>query len=123
TGNTVVDALLQTVDSIKNNDSLRRELDTRIHFLDRTKRLVVVTGHRRESFGPGFESICRALRRLATENDDVEIVYPVHLNPNVQQPVRAILGGVARVHLIEPVDYLPFVELMRRSTIIITDSG
>jgi UDP-N-acetylglucosamine 2-epimerase (non-hydrolysing) len=91
-------------------------------FLDPRRRLILVTGHRRESFGEGFERICRALARLARRTD-VQIVYPVHPNPSVQEPVRRILGSVPSVHLIEPLDYLPFVYLMDRSSIIITDSG
>src|SRR5205085_2667785 len=87
------------------------------------KRLILVTGHRRENFGPAFEAFCRGLRRIVAENDDVEIIYPVHLNPNVQRPVRAILSNDPRIHLIEPVDYVPFVALMKRSHLIITDSG
>jgi UDP-N-acetylglucosamine 2-epimerase (non-hydrolysing) len=86
------------------------------------KKLVVVTAHRRESFGDGFESICRALRELA-RRPDVTIVYPVHRNPNVQDPVQRHLSGVANIHLIEPLDYVPFVDLMRRATILLTDSG
>ncbi len=82
----------------------------------------MITGHRRENFGEGFENICRALLRLA-QRDDVELIYPVHLNPNVQEPVRRILGDRPNVHLIEPLDYLPFVCLMDRSHLIITDSG
>ena len=83
---------------------------------------MLVTGHRRESFGPGFERICQALRALG-EREDVEIVYPVHLNPNVQEPVRRVLGACPRIHLIEPLEYLPFVYLMSRAWLIVTDSG
>ncbi|MCI5225036.1 MAG: UDP-N-acetylglucosamine 2-epimerase (non-hydrolyzing), partial [Candidatus Electrothrix sp. AR4] len=85
-------------------------------------RCILVTGHRRESFGNGFENICHALLRIA-EEENVQIVYPVHLNPNVQEPAHRILGGKANIHLIEPVDYLPFIYLMRNAYIIITDSG
>src|SRR5690606_17268592 len=81
-----------------------------------------VTGHRRESFGAGLERICRALARIASR-DDVQVVYPVHLNPNVQMPVRTLLGGVKNVHLIDPLDYLPFVYLMSRAHLVLTDSG
>jgi UDP-N-acetylglucosamine 2-epimerase (non-hydrolysing) len=91
-------------------------------FIDAGKKLIVVTAHRRESFGGGFENICRALRELA-RRPDVAIVYPVHRNPNVQDPVQRHLGGVANIHLIEPLDYVPFVDLMRRATILLTDSG
>jgi UDP-N-acetylglucosamine 2-epimerase (non-hydrolysing) len=91
-------------------------------FLDPSKRLIVVTAHRRESFGGGFENICRALRSLASRSD-VTIVYPVHRNPNVQDPVQRHLSGVSNIHLIEPLDYVPFVDLMRRATVLLTDSG
>jgi UDP-N-acetylglucosamine 2-epimerase (non-hydrolysing) len=83
----------------------------------------LVTGHRRENFGTGFEKICIALKQIAAVHADVEILYPVHLNPNVQEPVKRILGGLQNIHLIEPLDYLPFVYLMDRSVLIITDSG
>jgi UDP-N-acetylglucosamine 2-epimerase (non-hydrolysing) len=90
--------------------------------LDAARKLVVVTAHRRESFGEGFERICRALVRLASRND-TQIIYPVHPNPNVQDPVNRLLRGVPNILLIEPMDYVPFVDLMRRATILITDSG
>jgi len=86
-------------------------------------RLVLITGHRRENFGPGFEGICQAIRVLAGRFPDVAFVYPVHLNPNVRGPVFGLLGGLRNVHLIEPVDYLSFVTLMVRATVILTDSG
>lgn len=86
-------------------------------------RLLLVTGHRRENFGVGFENICSALKEIAENHSDVEIIYPVHLNPNVQEPVKRILSGCKSVHLIEPQEYLPFVYLMDRSYLIITDSG
>lgn len=120
TGNTVIDALLQVADIARGDAA--QELAERFAFLDASRRLIVVTGHRRENFGRGFENICRALRRIA-ERDDVEIVYPVHLNPNVQEPVRSILGGMTNVHLLEPLDYLPFVGLLDRAYLILTDSG
>jgi UDP-N-acetylglucosamine 2-epimerase (non-hydrolysing) len=123
TGNTVIDALLDVVERIRNDSDLQSRMEYRFSFLDRAKRLILITGHRRENFGDGFENICRALRSIAEVHDDVEILYPVHLNPNVQEPVRRVLGGVDRVHLIEPQDYLPFVYLMDRSYLIITDSG
>jgi UDP-N-acetylglucosamine 2-epimerase (non-hydrolysing) len=125
TGNTVVDALLSVADMLKGDDLLKKRLNDDFSFLDPDKRLVLVTGHRRENFGVGFENICRALADIALLRPDVEILYPVHLNPNVQEPVRRILGngGTGNIHLIEPVDYLPFVHLMIRSHIIITDSG
>jgi UDP-N-acetylglucosamine 2-epimerase (non-hydrolysing) len=122
TGNTVIDALKDVVARFDADPALGTAMASRFAFLDPTKRLVCVTGHRRENFGDGFERICLALRELG-QRDDLQIVYPVHLNPNVQEPVRRILSGCDRVHLIEPLDYLPFVYLMSRSTLIITDSG
>lgn len=123
TGNTVIDALLVVVDKLRTDVALQQQMVEKFSFLDEGKRLILVTGHRRENFGTGFESICQALKSLVEANPDVEICYPVHLNPNVQEPVRRILGGISRVHLIEPQDYLPFVYLMDRSYLIITDSG
>jgi UDP-N-acetylglucosamine 2-epimerase (non-hydrolysing) len=122
TGNTVIDALLDVVDRVRADTSLNTRLEAQFDFLDPDKRLILVTGHRRENFGTGFENICQALAELARRGD-VEILYPVHLNPNVQEPVRRVLGNVQAVHLIEPQDYLPFVYLMDRSTLLITDSG
>lgn len=122
TGNTVIDAVLEVRQRIERNAALRAELDDQLPRIASGRRLILVTGHRRESFGAGFEQICLALKRLA-ERGDVELVYPVHLNPNVREPVRRILGGVEGVHLIEPLDYLPFVRLMSRAHLIITDSG
>src|SRR5262249_52975921 len=90
--------------------------------IDPSRRLVLVTGHRRESFGHGFQEICLALKQLS-ERDDIEIVYPVHLNPNVQRPVCSLLNGLHNVHLIEPVDYPSFVRLMQRAYLILSDSG
>jgi UDP-N-acetylglucosamine 2-epimerase (non-hydrolysing) len=125
TGNTVIDALLAVVEKLAQDDWLRAMLDERFSFLDTQKRLLLVTGHRRENFGDGFQNICMALAEIARIFPDVEIVYPVHLNPNVQEPVGRILGSgnLPNIHLIEPVDYLPFVYLMRRACLIITDSG
>lgn len=122
TGNTVIDALLNVVERINTDATLNQQLSERFAFLQKDKRLILVTGHRRENFGQGFEDICKALLEIA-ERDDVEIVYPVHLNPNVQEPVRRILGDCPRIHLIEPLDYLPFVYLMNRAHILLTDSG
>lgn len=123
TGNTVIDALLAVVKKLRNDFDLRSRMEERFLFLDPGKRLILVTGHRRENFGDGFEQICQALKSITEAHDDVEVLYPVHLNPNVQGPVQRILGGVERIHLIEPQDYLPFVYLMDRSYLIITDSG
>ena len=125
TGNTVVDALLTITGMITRDPQIRSCMDREFSALDSSKRLILVTGHRRENFGDGFENICRALARIAEDHEDVEILYPVHLNPNVQEPVQRILGGERHknIHLIAPVDYLPFVYLMNRSCLIITDSG
>jgi UDP-N-acetylglucosamine 2-epimerase (non-hydrolysing) len=123
TGNTVIDALKQTIARIERDDALRARIERQFSFLDRNRKLILVTGHRRESFGPPFESICNAIRRIADEHSDVEILYPVHLNPNVRAPVQRILGDRDRVHLIEPVDYAAFVHLMTRADFILTDSG
>lgn len=122
TGNTVIDALLAVVEKIEQQPALKGELAARFPFLDDSKRLILVTGHRRENFGDGFEQMCGALSDLANRND-TQIVYPVHLNPNVQEPVKRILGDKPNVKLIEPLDYLPFVYLMSRSHLILTDSG
>jgi UDP-N-acetylglucosamine 2-epimerase (non-hydrolysing) len=122
TGNTVIDALLKVDEKIKNDSVLSGNLNDQFSFLNPSKRLILVTGHRRENFGIGFEGICSALKDIADE-PGVEIIYPVHLNPNVQEPVRRILGGLANVHLVDPLEYLPFVYLMSRSHIILTDSG
>jgi UDP-N-acetylglucosamine 2-epimerase (non-hydrolysing) len=122
TGNTVVDALLHVVDRLREDPAWAGEQLAGMDFLDSQRRLIVVTGHRRESFGAGFERLCVALRRLA-DRGDVQIVYPVHLNPNVLGPVREALGGHPAVHLVEPMDYLPFVALLDRAEVIITDSG
>ncbi len=123
TGNTVIDALLQVREKIVNSPQLRQQFAQDFSFLDPRKRLVLVTGHRRENFGDGFERICQALTRIAKNHADVQVVYPVHLNPQVQEPVRRLLGDIGNIHLIEPLDYLPFVYLMDKSTLILTDSG
>ncbi len=122
TGNTVIDALLSIVEKIDSDTQLTQKLKKQFDYLDENRKLILVTGHRRENFGQGFENICHALREIA-EHDDVEVVYPVHLNPNVQEPVRRLLSQNSNIHLIEPLTYLPFVYLMKRSHIILTDSG
>ncbi len=122
TGNTVIDALLMIVRKLDSDISVLQKAEATLPALDKSKKLILVTGHRRENFGDGFERICQALAQLA-KRDDVDIVYPVHLNPNVQGPVNRLLGSLENVHLIEPQSYLPFVHLMSRSDLIITDSG
>lgn len=122
TGNTVIDALLAVDARLGAREDLQAEMRQRFAFLDPDKRMILVTGHRRENFGGGFEQICTAIKRLSDRND-VQVVYPVHLNPNVQGPVKQHLSGRDNVHLIDPQDYLPFVYLMRRSYLILTDSG
>ncbi|MCE7577984.1 UDP-N-acetylglucosamine 2-epimerase (non-hydrolyzing) [Aliivibrio fischeri] len=123
TGNTVIDALLMVRDKINNNNTLKLTLEKQFPFLDTSKKMILVTGHRRESFGGGFERICEALAITAKENPNVQIVYPMHLNPNVREPVNRILNGIENIYLIEPQQYLPFIYLMDRSHIILTDSG
>ncbi len=122
TGNTVIDALFDALDMIDRDADLTAQFEQRFSFLDRGKRLVVLTGHRRENFGEPFRNVCQAIARIADEHD-VEVVYPVHLNPNVRAPVFEILQNNPRVKLIEPLDYLPFIYLMRRAHVIMTDSG
>ncbi|MFT5483938.1 MAG: UDP-N-acetylglucosamine 2-epimerase (non-hydrolyzing) [Halioglobus sp.] len=121
TGNTVIDALIDVVERLEKDTQQSAFFDAEFG-IDATKRLILVTGHRRESFGSGFERICSALAKIA-ERNDVQIIYPVHLNPNVKGPVGSSLGALERVRLIPPQDYLPFVHLMRRADIILTDSG
>ncbi|MFV8413769.1 non-hydrolyzing UDP-N-acetylglucosamine 2-epimerase [Vibrio owensii] len=123
TGNTVIDALLMVKDKIDNDAALNEQLAAQFPMLKEDKKLILVTGHRRESFGGGFERICEALARTAKDNPDAQILYPVHLNPNVREPVNRILSNVDNVHLIEPQQYLPFIYLMSRAHIILTDSG
>lgn len=122
TGNTVIDALMSVVERFRTDHSLNNTMKKSFGYLDGKKKLILVTGHRRENFGSRFEGICSALSRLAQRNA-VQIVYPVHLNPNVQEPVKRILGDQTNIFLIEPQDYLPFVFLMKQSYLIITDSG
>ena len=123
TGNTVIDALLWVRDRVMNDKALNADLSQRYPFLSQGKKMILVTGHRRESFGQGFEQICHALAEVAANNPDVQIVYPVHLNPNVSEPVNRILGHIDNVMLIEPQEYLPFVWLMNHAWLILTDSG
>ncbi len=121
TGNTVIDALFEVVARLEANPQLSAQMDEQFG-IDPARRMILVTGHRRESFGDGFERICDALAVLA-EREDVQIIYPVHLNPNVKGPVETKLDNLDRVSLIKPQEYLHFVHLMRRADIILTDSG
>ena len=123
TGNTVIDALLDVVHRLQTDHQLREQAARPTAFLDPNRKLILVTGHRRESFGGGFERICQALVQIAREHPGVDIVYPVHLNPNVREPVNRLLNSIDNVYLIEPLDYLPFVHLMSRAHLILTDSG
>lgn len=122
TGNTVIDALKETVERIRTDAVLSGQLQESFSFIKPDQRVLLVTGHRRESFGDGFLNICRALAELSTRRD-LQIVYPVHLNPNVQGPVKELLSNHENIHLIEPQEYLSFVYLMDRADIILTDSG
>ena len=123
TGNTVIDALFWVMGKLNEDRSFSKNLAAEFEYLDPSKKLILVTGHRRESFGEGFERICEALWQIATMNPDVQILYPVHLNPNVQEPVNRLLDGLSNVFLIEPQKYLQFCYLMGRAWVILTDSG
>jgi UDP-N-acetylglucosamine 2-epimerase (non-hydrolysing) len=127
TGNTVIDALFLALKKIDTNPSLQQKVMSQIsnsgYSIDPQKRLILVTGHRRENFGEGFINICKALKKLAVDNPDIDIVYPVHLNPNVQKPVKELLSDISNVYLIEPLQYESFIYLMNQSYFIITDSG
>ena len=131
TGNTVIDALQMVVKRLDEDKALANDVATKINQmgydvkrLEGNRRMVLITGHRRENFGEGFLNICHAIKHLAEQYKDVDFVYPMHLNPNVRKPVLEILGeGTENVFLIEPLDYLPFVYMMQHSTLILTDSG
>src|SRR5690606_36010675 len=123
TGNTVIDALLTVKAKVDANVELQRDLAERYPYLTGDNRIVLITGHRRENFGNGFENICRAIQQLSQRYPDMHFVYPVHLNPNVREPVNRLLKGLENVHLIEPLEYEPFVYFMGKSFIILTDSG
>lgn len=132
TGNTVIDALQMVVDKIENTPGLEDEVKRRIKdsgydlgLQDSGRRLILITGHRRENFGNGFMRICHAIRELAAKYPDVDLLYPMHLNPNVRKPIAEVFSGntPANVHFIEPLEYLPFVYLQKRSYLILTDSG
>jgi len=123
TGNTVIDALMQISSGLEKDQALSAELAAQFSFLRNDARLVLITGHRRENFGDGFERICSAIAKVALQFPDADFLYPVHLNPNVMEPVNRLLAQYSNIHLIEPLDYLPFVYLMGRSHLILTDSG
>jgi UDP-N-acetylglucosamine 2-epimerase (non-hydrolysing) len=123
TGNTVIDALLMIKNKIDDDTSLSKTLSSSFPMLDENKKLILVTGHRRESFGGGFERICEALAITAERYPNAQIIYPMHLNPNVREPVNRILANVDNIYLIEPQQYLPFIYLMNKAHIILTDSG
>jgi len=123
TGNTVIDALLKVKEKVETDQKIIEQFEQQFSFLDKSKKLILVTGHRRENFGQGFLNICTALANIAKRYTDVQIVYPVHLNPNVQKPVNELLSGIENIYLIAPQDYLPFVYLMNHSYLILTDSG
>jgi UDP-N-acetylglucosamine 2-epimerase (non-hydrolysing) len=123
TGNTVIDALLMVKEKIDNDVDLNSTLSASFPMLDKSRKLILVTGHRRESFGSGFERICQALAITAKKYPDAQILYPMHLNPKVREPVNRILSSIDNIYLIEPQEYLPFVYLMNRSYMILTDSG
>lgn len=122
TGNTGIDALLSVNRRLDEDAALAAEIESILPIINPARRMILVTGHRRESFGGGFERICQAIAQLA-ERGDVQIVYPVHLNPNVQGPVRSLLGALDAVSLVAPLDYLPFVAMMKKAYFILTDSG
>lgn len=121
TGNTVIDALLESSERVKNFES--QEIDALKGMVDTSKKIILVTGHRRENHGQGFIDICEALKVIALNNNNVQIIYPVHLNPNVKGPVYDILSDIDNINLIEPLSYPAFVWLMNQSYLIITDSG
>lgn len=126
TGNTVIDALFLALEKIENNDEIKSKIIDSINSqykLQDDKKIILVTGHRRENFGDGFINICEALKTIATNNPEIDIVYPVHLNPNVQKPVREILSNTPNVYLIQPLQYESFIYMMNKSCFIITDSG
>lgn len=126
TGNTVIDALLMAVDIISSTPGMEAKIAKELQekgYLVCDREYILVTGHRRENFGEGFLHICTAIRELAALHPEMDIVYPVHLNPNVQKPVYELLSGLSNVYLISPLDYLPFIYAMQHSTLLLTDSG
>ena len=123
TGNTVIDALMYARKKINNDTQIVQEITSTLPKINFDNKIILVTGHRRENFGSGFEAICKSLQQLASQREDIEIIYPVHLNPNVQAPVKKYLSEFDNIHLIPPLDYLPFIYLMQKSHLILTDSG
>ncbi len=126
TGNTVIDALLMAVDIISSTAGVKEKMAKELQEKGYTvgdREYILVTGHRRENFGDGFLHICKAIKELAALHPEMDIVYPVHLNPNVQKPVYELLSGLSNVYLISPLDYLPFIYAMQHSTLLLTDSG
>jgi len=123
TGNTVIDALHDMINKINKQPELKNQLAQQFPYLTPSRKIILVTGHRRENFGQGFARICQALANIARKFPDVDIIYPVHLNPSVQQPVKSLLASINNIYLIDPVDYLPFVYLMKQAYLILTDSG
>lgn len=126
TGNTVIDALLMAVDIISTTAGVKEKMAKELQEKGYTvgdREYILVTGHRRENFGDGFLHICKAIKELAALHPEMDIVYPVHLNPNVQKPVYELLSGLSNVYLISPLDYLPFIYAMQHSTLLLTDSG
>ena len=126
TGNTVIDALLMAVDIIEKKPHIKTAIEDELRdkgYAMGNRPYILVTGHRRENFGEGFLNICKAIRQIAEEHPEMDIVYPVHLNPNVQKPVYELLSGTPNIYLIKPLDYLPFVYAMQHSTLLLTDSG
>jgi len=123
TGNTVIDALLYSVNKVKSTNYINDEIKSIKKLVNPEERIILVTGHRRENHGPGFINICKALKQIALDFKDVKIIYPVHLNPNVQKPVYELLAGIDNIKLIDPLSYPTFVWLMEKSYLIITDSG
>ena len=132
TGNTVIDALHLAINKVKGDSSLEEKLQNQIHDFGYPKlnelksgnrKLILITGHRRENFGDGFVNMCEAIKEIALKNSNFDLVYPVHLNPNVQKPVKEILGDIPNIYLIDPLEYLPFIYLMEKSYLVLTDSG
>ena len=123
TGNTVIDALYQMIHQLETQPTICQQLQQQFAFLNNHRKMILVTGHRRENFGEGFERICKALATIARLHPEVDIVYPVHLNPQVLLPVQSLLGDINNIHLLEPVDYVSCVYLMKTAYLILTDSG